>query len=606
MSRNRSWNVAFAFFVALVFALVSHAQAPTSRVIHYDNVQTDVLSTPGQSFRLQLFDIPTGGTPRYCEDQPLDTDAAGLISFDFGAGTPSAPPCPSSPPGLNPNDFTSGESRYLDVVDPSTGTSHLTARVPVKAVGFAVNPGPQGLQGIQGLPGQQGPPGVVQTVSAGDGSIAVGGTAADRLVSIAPNGVTNTHVANGALNPSKIAGTAATLGPNNFVGAQNVSGGTVTASNSNGVALDGVGSIVGVRGSAGANGFGIVGSAPANGTAGQFNGSVNVTGPLSAGSITTSGSVTAASFSGPISATSLNCTGCVGDTQLGVNYAGSASHGGPATNSLALGGVAPSGYAPAFGSLNYVAKSGDSMSGPLSATALTTSGSLRVEGGVSVGGVGTVAVDANGVVGGRLSILSNGNVGIGKASPARRLDVVGDASVSGTLSAGTLLGAGLSGMNEFTNDQNIPSAIYAWTAPPGVTHVMVDMWSGGQGGGSIAAGGGRGGTYSRSVVGVVPGTAYTIVVGGGGLGSAQFGGDLGFTSSMSLGGVTLINAVSFRLGSNPSIAAISRGGYGLFTLSFSGNPAFGATFCLGPLGDTTGRGGDINVTGNAGYVLLTW
>ncbi len=439
MSRNRSWNVAFAFFVALVFALVSHAQAPTSRVIHYDNVQTDVLSTPGQSFRLQLFDIPTGGTPRYCEDQPLDTDAAGLISFDFGAGTPSAPPCPSSPPGLNPNDFTSGESRYLDVVDPSTGTSHLTARVPVKAVGFAVNPGPQGPQGIQGPPGQQGPPGVVQTVSAGDASIAVGGTAADRLVSIAPNGVTNTHVANGALNPSKIAGTAATLGPNNFVGAQNVSGGTVTASNSNGVALDGVGSIVGVRGSAGANGFGIVGSAPANGTAGQFNGSVNVTGPLSAGSITTSGSVTAASFSGPISATSLNCTGCVGDTQLGVNYAGSASHGGPATNSLALGGVAASGYAPASGSPNYVSKNGDLINGGLTVGGnLGTNGNLRVEGGVSASSAGLFDVDAPFVAGGRLRIAVNGNVGIGTASPVRKLDVVGDASVSGTLSAGVL------------------------------------------------------------------------------------------------------------------------------------------------------------------------
>jgi len=344
MSRNRSWNVAFAFFVALVFALVSHAQAPTSRVIHYDNVQTDVLSTPGQPFRLQLFDIPTGGTPRYCEDQPLDTDATGLISFDFGAGTPSAPPCPSSPPGLNPNDFTSGESRYLDVVDPSTGTSHLTARVPVKAVGFAVNPGPQGPQGIQGPPGQQGPPGVVQTVSAGDGSIAVGGTAADRLVSVATNGVTNTHVASGALSPAKITGTAATLGPNNFVGAQNVSG-NLLVSNPGGVALDGIG-LVGIRGSTNTpGGFAIVGSAPANARAGQFNGPVNVVGTLSAAGGNDSGVV--AESNGVFAATVRAVNTSAGCTELcspvAIEAVSNGSNGTGVSGSGATIGVSGSG-----------------------------------------------------------------------------------------------------------------------------------------------------------------------------------------------------------------------------------------------------------------------
>lgn len=224
MSRNRSWNVVLAFLVALVFALVSHAQAPTSRVIHYDNVQTDVLSTPGQPFRLQLFDMPTGGTLKYCEDQALDTDATGLISFDFGTGTPSTPACPSSPPGLNPTDFVAGASLYLDVVDPSTLTSHLTARVPVKAVGFALNPGPQGPQGIQGPTGPQGPPGPVQTVAPGDKSVTVAGTAANPTVAVAANGINNTHIANAALSPLKVAGTSAILGPNNFVGDQNIVG----------------------------------------------------------------------------------------------------------------------------------------------------------------------------------------------------------------------------------------------------------------------------------------------------------------------------------------------------------------------------------------------
>jgi hypothetical protein len=119
----------------------------------------------------------------------------------------------------------------------------------------------------------------VQTVSAGDLSITVGGTPADRLVSIRPNGVTNAQVANGALSPAKITGTAATLGPNNFVGDQNVSG-LVFVGNPGAVAVDGIG-LVGVRGSTGVGGFGIVGGAPAGGIAGQFNGNVNVVGPLS-------------------------------------------------------------------------------------------------------------------------------------------------------------------------------------------------------------------------------------------------------------------------------------------------------------------------------------
>jgi hypothetical protein len=57
------------------------------------------------------------------------------------------------------------------------------------------------------------------------------------------------------------------------------------------------------------------------------------------------------------SASSLTCTGCVGNTQLSVNYAGSASQGGPATsalsaslatqatNSLLLGGILAANFA---------------------------------------------------------------------------------------------------------------------------------------------------------------------------------------------------------------------------------------------------------------------
>jgi len=46
-------------------------------------------------------------------------------------------------------------------------------------------------------------------------------------------------------------------------------------------------------------------------------------------------------------ASGLTCTGCVGNTQLGVNYAASASQGGDASNALLLNGFASSAFQPA-------------------------------------------------------------------------------------------------------------------------------------------------------------------------------------------------------------------------------------------------------------------
>jgi len=92
---------------------------------------------------------------------------------------------------------------------------------------------------------------------------------------------------------------------------------------------------------------------------------------------------------------------------------------------------------------------------------------------------------------------------------------------SAPMSTGTL-----GGLREFR-------ASGVWTAPPGVTHVLVEAWGAGGAGGASApgnrggggGGGGGGGSYQRVVVAVVPGTTYDLVVGDGGQADPSGGGD---------------------------------------------------------------------------------
>ena len=167
-------------------------------------------------------------------------------------------------------------------------------------------------------------------------------------------------------------------------------------------------------------------------------------------------------------------------------------------------------------------------------------------------------------------------------------------------------------MKEFTNPANAPSVPHVWQAPPGVTRVMVEMWGGGAGGDVLVGGGG--GAYSRSVVMMIPGTNYDINVGGGGGGTVPFqsGAQDGHDSNMLLGNGTLLYAqggksvvVHFGFGGDSDQQA-DIGRPGGTTITGAGAPAFGAQFCPGPDGETTGKGGDIFSGGIAGYVLLTW
>ena len=201
--------------VALVVPQLLQAQA-TSRVIPFNNVATTIApGSTGQTLTLQVWDAASGGNLVFNEAQTLDVDANGNISFVLGALTSG---------GLDPNSFPSGSSRFLDVVD-GTGASVLpNGRIPLNAAAFAVSPGPQGPPGAKGDKGDPGPPGPVNSVTAGDNSVSIGGPVANPTVAVAANGITSANVANGALSPAKISGIAATLGANIFTDDQLISG----------------------------------------------------------------------------------------------------------------------------------------------------------------------------------------------------------------------------------------------------------------------------------------------------------------------------------------------------------------------------------------------
>ena len=189
----------------------------------------------------------------------------------------------------------------------------------------------------------------------------------------------------------------------------------------------------------------------------------------------------------------------------------------------------------------------------------------------------------------------------------------GDKGDTGDVGPQGIPGGGVKGMQAFRNTANDGSnATSNWTAPAGITHVMVEMWGGGGGGGSVIAGAGAG--YSRSVIAVTPGTAYTITVGGGGLSHIPFGRNAtgGSGSTMSQGNTVLIWASGGSAGTNEALPVFPGQGdpsAAVFGWGDGGNandpgPAFGAQFC--PNGPSTGHGGGLFSGGHPGYVLLIW
>jgi hypothetical protein len=326
--RSRLAFLTVAAACALSTTANVYAQPPTSRMMTFNGLPTILApNTPG-AFTLGIFELAAGGPPVVQETQNLITDGSRRLSFVLGATIG----------GLDPMHFPSGSSRFLDVLNAAGASVLVGGRLPLTAAPFAISAPPAAG---------------VQTVSAANGSIVVGGSPANPAIAVAPNGIGNAHVANGAIGPAKITGTAATLGANTFSSNQKV------------------------------------------------NGAVNVTGNVSAGSVT-------------------------------ANSAGTAVHGIGATGGQFETGTGVILRGRGLGWDRFsIAANGDTW----------MNGNLRVDGGVSVGGAGTVAVDAPGVVGGRLMITPAGNVGIGKV-PFAKFDVNGGASISGDTFIGGALDIG--------------------------------------------------------------------------------------------------------------------------------------------------------------------
>jgi hypothetical protein len=129
-------------------------------------------------------------------------------------------------------------------------------------------------------------------------------------------------------------------------------------------------------------------------------------------------------------------------------------------------------------------------------------------------------------------------------------------------SAGAPAPAGLGGLEEFRSGAS-------WTAPPGVTRLLVEAWGGGGGGGAGSAagsgggGGGGAGAYQRAVVEVMPGATYRVETGAGGAAGAPG------TSGGSGGDTRVVTA------STGAVLFVSRGGLGGGVASDAGGPGRG-------------------------------
>ena len=205
------------FMLLILCAATSLRAQETSRVIPFNDIVTKLPPLTRQDVTIELWDDDLGGHLIYSETHPqIKVDLLRNIDFVFGSGKPN---------GLDPLDFPSGSSRYIDVVD-RRGNSVLQARLPLVAAAFALSPGAQGPPGPQGDPGPPGPPGPGGVTRVNTGTGLVGGPITTTGTLSLDTSLTNSLYAR--LNASNL-----------FIGDQAINGNFAarSMSSSNGLAL---------------------------------------------------------------------------------------------------------------------------------------------------------------------------------------------------------------------------------------------------------------------------------------------------------------------------------------------------------------------------------
>lgn len=217
------------------------------------------------------------------------------------------------------------------------------------------------------------------------------------------------------------------------------------------------------------------------------------------------------------------------------------------------------------------------------------------------------------------------------------------AAIAAAPVAPALAGGTIGGLREYR-------ATGTWTAPPGVTRVLLEAWGAGGAGGSGSpgaeggGGGGGAGAYQRGVVSVVPGTTYDLVVGDGGQPGPSGAGDGRDTQLREITTGTVLFSVRSGQGGRParpdgapgaggsggrpeSAAGLGRDGSGGAGGEVCRPAPLSPSTCLAPgrggvggvvtrgsveppvragAGGGGGDGGRPGLPGGPGYVILVW
>ena len=446
--------------------------------------------------------ILQGTTPVYVETQTQNTNANGLVTLEIGGGTVVSG-------SFSTINWASGTYSIKTETDPIGGTNYnIVGTTKLTSVPYALFSA-NGPQGIQGLPGPVGPQGPAGNTGATGPQGPVGLTGAT-----GPQGLIGPVGPAGAIGPKGATGTTGATGPQGSQGPSGITGpqgatGSVGATGAKGA--DGATGPQGPQGQVGATGpQGPVGLTGAAGAAGA-KGATGATGPQGATGLT--GAVGATGATGPQGLTGL--TGATGPTGLtgpaGVLTPGSAAGNTPYWNGTSWivnsGNIYNNGSNVGIGTVSPVS--------PLSVKSITNGNVATFDGanamwitlaenGVSRGYIGSYSGNPEdvelGAYGGttgsvhlstnntpKLTVINNGNVGIGTTTPrsplgfstalGEKISLWDDGNV-----AGTNYGIGVqSGLLQIHSNTSADNIAFGYGKSSGFTERMRILNSGGDG-----------------------------------------------------------------------------------------------------------------------------